>query len=123
MYCYLQMNLRMFRVLLLLPFAVSHFLFCFSLDHNHYNNSCYDQNDPRHYFATYHLIPAKQIAKVKQAVGSAVSDSPSTDAILFEALPRVAAPSHPVALHRHVMAFSAMTYNPPALFPNRASPV
>jgi len=121
-YCYLQINLHTFRTLLLLPFVVSLLLFNFSLRHHHYDNSCYDQNDPRHYSIKSYLVQTEQVAKAKQTGGSTTPNSPSADSILFKRFIRVTEPHRLMVGHIYLMSTTATSYKPPPLFPNRASP-
>lgn len=123
MYCYLQVNLRKFRVLLFLPFAVSYILFGLSLNHNHYNNSYYDRNDPRHCLVRNCLIKAEQVVKINQPEKSTASNSPSANSLLLETIFCVTELNRLVARHGHLMSILVIAYSPPAFFHNRASPI
>lgn len=110
-------------MLLLLPFLASFFLFPFSLNHYHYGNSCCDHNNPSHYSVESPFKKIEQITTVQQTAKSHPAHLPSTDAILFKTVFRVTEPSRPAAGRIYPMPYAATAYQPPTLFPNRASPV
>jgi len=122
-YCYLQMNLHMYRVLLLLPCMVFHFLFVFSLNHHHYNYSYYDNDDPLHHFIKNYSLQAEQITKVEQTTKNTIPVLPALGPALIEAFSFMAELDYPGSRHDYLMPSATMPCPPPALFHNRASPV
>ena len=120
MYCYLQINLHKFRMLLLLPFVVSHCLFYLCLHYPLDDNTRSFKDAPTHYRCTSPAIESLQIARVKQIPKSIASSQPLTDDLV-----RVVyqAPVRSVFARRsYVPSPSVTAFNPPALFPTRASP-
>ena len=122
MYCYLQINMHEFRVLLLLPFVAAHFLFYFMLpappDVGRY---CFKKPPLRYLIVNPSLI-ALQAAKVKHSSKScSAAASPARDTLSAEAK-RALELVRIVIGHRYLASRVAAAFNPATLFPTRASP-
>jgi hypothetical protein len=111
-----------YRVLLLLPFVVSHFLFYFSLHYPSDGGSCYYKNAPVQYSISNPSIEALQIAKVKQVPKNASATSNPSASHLCNASYQVKEPVRIAVVHRFMLSRTATADNAATLFPTRASP-
>ena len=121
MYCYLQINMHKFRVLLLLPFVVSHFIFYFSLHSPLDGNGASFQKAPLQY-NTNPSIQALQLAKVKEVPKSSCSSSHPFADDLFLAANLSKKLLRTVTGYGNMLSRTVTSYNTPTLFPTRASP-
>ena len=120
MYFYLQTKLHKYRLLLLLPFLVSHCLFYLSLHYPAGDSSRSFKEAPPHFTNHSLSIEALQVAKVRQLAKTIATSTPvavapvqvTLKAPVFCVVGLIVIPSLPVA-----------AFHPPALFPSRASPV
>jgi hypothetical protein len=119
-YFYLQTKLHKYRLLLLLPFLVSHCLFYLSLHYPAGDSTRSFKEAPTHFTGHSLSIDALQVAKVRQLAKTIATSTPvavvpdkiTLKAQVFCAVGQIVIPSLPVA-----------AFHPPALFPSRASPV
>jgi hypothetical protein len=106
-YRYLQMNLRQFRVLLLLPLLISQMMFCYEANHRHTPGPSLDGNHLRH------VSTETKLARMK-AVPAALLPL-ETVPFVREYAPETTTyhcPEPPVRIASH----------PNVSYPNRASP-
>jgi hypothetical protein len=117
-YRYLQITLHKYRVLLLLPFLLSHCFFYLSLHYPADGSSSSLKNAPDYYLLhnpaveTLHVVKGRQLSK--------------SFAALLAVLPEKVIPEAPAPVvvgHTPVRPATVTSYHPPALFPSRASPV
>jgi hypothetical protein len=119
-YCYLQINLHKYRLLLLLPFVVTHCIFYLSLNYPLDDSSFSCKEAPLHYYINPPSIEVLQVAKVRQIPKSVASSAP----LAHDTVRVVHQPPPPFVVEQsYVPSRSVTAYDPPALFPTRASPV
>jgi hypothetical protein len=111
-----------FRVLLLLPFVVSHFLFYFSLHDSCNGNASSFKNAPLQFNITNPSIQALQLAKVKQVSKGSCASSQSCAHDLCAADDLSKKLIRVVTGHGNMLSRTVTSYNAPTLFPTRASP-
>jgi len=120
-YCYLQVTLHKFRILLLLPYVVTHCLFYLSLHFPLDDSTCSFKDAPLHYSVSNPPTVFLQVARAKQVPKSVAFSEPLADdpvsAVLQAPIPVLA------ERHGYLPSPSVSAYHPPALFPTRASPV
>lgn len=120
-YCYLQIKMHKFRILLLIPFMVSLCLSYFS-QHAPLDNSKSFKNAPLISSLQSTSLEALQFAKVKQFSKAAPTGSPGPDALVHDST-HSPEPVRIIVGKRYLLSHSGSSFQQPALFPNRASPV
>jgi len=120
-YCYLQINLRKFRMFLLLPYVVSHCIFYLSLHFPLDDTTRSFKDAPLHFTVNNPPVVFLQVARVKQVSKSVAFSEPVADDLVRIVLqaPKPTA----VTGYGYLPSPSVSAYQPPALFPTRASPV
>jgi hypothetical protein len=119
-YFYLQTKLHKYRLLLLLPFLVSHCLFYLSLHYPAGDSSRSFKEAPTHFTNHGLSIEALQVAKVRQLAKTIAT---STPVAVVPVKVNLTAPVLFTVGQIFIPSFAVAAFHPPALFPSRASPV
>jgi hypothetical protein len=118
-YSYLQTTLHKYRILLLLPFLVSHCLFYLCLQYPLADSSSSFKTTPTHFATHNQSIETLQVVKARQLTKGVASYT------VLTVLPAKLVPPAPAPIivgSVYVPSHSVAAFHPPALFPTRAPP-